>query len=92
MVAPQQPGGSRDLRAISGLESVLEDVRFKLRSEAVEVSFGRVKEGGLLSVSGLVKDVWMERAKGEANDQVATMRLVGDGKYMCYFVLDCLMI
>ena len=71
---------------------MLEDVRFELRSEAVEVPFGRVKEGCLLSVSGLVKDVWMERAKGEANGQVATVRLVGDGKSMCFFVLDYLMI
>ncbi|PVH80419.1 HET-domain-containing protein [Cadophora sp. DSE1049] len=88
MVAPQQPGGSRDLRAVSQLESMLEDVRFELRSEVAEAPYGRIKEGGLMRVSGLVKDVWMERVESDDDHRMVKMRLIADGKFMSVFYLD----
>ena len=88
MVAPQQPGKSRDQRAVSQLESVLEDVRFELRSEVAEAPYGRIKEGGLVKVRGLVKDVWMERVESDDSHRTVKMRLSVDGKFMCTFYLD----
>ena len=87
MVAPDQPGEWRGQRAVSQLESVLEDVRFELRSEVVEAPYGKIKEGGLMRVRGLVKDVWMERVESDDSYRVK-MRLSGDGKLMCNFYLD----
>jgi hypothetical protein len=88
MVAPHQPGESRDQRAVSQLESVLEDVRFELRSEVAEAPYGKIKEGGLMRVRGLVKDVWMERVEIDDSHRAVKMRLSGDGKLMCIFYLD----
>jgi hypothetical protein len=87
MVAPEQPGEWRSQRAVSQLESVLEDVKFELRSEVVEAPYGKIKEGGLMRVRGLVKDVWMERVESDDIYRVK-MRLSGDGKLMCTFYLD----
>jgi hypothetical protein len=90
MVAPEQPGESRDQRAVSQLESMLEDVRFELTSEVAEAPYGKIKEGGLMRVRGLVKDVWMERVESDDNHRAVKMRLSGDGKLMCIFYLDFL--
>lgn len=88
MVAPQQPGESRDQRAVSQLESVLEDVRFELESEVVEAPYGRIREGGLMRVRGLVKDVWMELVESDDSGRLVKMRLLADGKFMGVFYLD----
>jgi hypothetical protein len=88
MVAPDQPGEWKDQNAVSQLESVLEDVSFELRSEIAEAPYGRIMEGGLMRVRGLVKDVWMERAESDGSQRAVRMRLTGDGKTMCTFYLD----
>lgn len=90
MVAPDQPGSSRDQRAVSRLQSLLEDVSFDLRSEVAEAPYGRIKEGGLMRLSGMVKDVLMERVESDDSHREAKMRLIGDGKRMCTFHLDFL--
>lgn len=85
MVAPHQPSDSQNQ---SGLKSVLEDVKFELRSEIQDSPYGRLNEGGLLRTRGLVKDACIKSRENDDGNSPTLMRLVADGKLMSNFYLD----